>query len=770
MNIPIIPGRGLVTQTATDLRLNFLSENNIETNLVSNSQLELYDIKNNIESYIGSTEIPLGVIGPLVYDKGQNGKEIVYGAAGTLEGALIASINRGAKILSKSGGFSAKVKWQKMTRSPMFIFETTDEATTFKNYVDKNFNELKKVTESYSNHATLLEIEEIQHNNIVHLKFIYSSGDASGQNMTTTCTWHAMLYAVESFKAEANFTPLNYVIEGNGACDKKVSHYNINSGRGIHVTAECNIDESTIQNVLRTTSDKLISCYNASKILAKKDGMIGYNINVANVIAAMFVATGQDLASIHESSVGILNLNKTPKGLHVQLTLPNLVIGTIGGGTGLPKQKQVLKIMDCYGSGKVNRFAKLIAGFALGLELSTFAAIVSGEFAKAHEKLGRNKPTDWLLPSEIQPSFIKPSLNGFYKDKTIKHIEIKSLKDIENGILTNIASKVNKKVTGFIPVKVDYINSNNELGCNDILIKSKPLDKDVIKGLHRLAASINPELSDALRQNSKNLEYNNCHFKEVEIYDYLHKIKYPNSPYLYGKQINANREIYMLFIDFLDKNSMKIMNSENQPELWKSYQIIEVIKSITTFHQTIKINDFKYIEEFKPLKSKTLYKKLMSILISECADDCNVLELKNLYNQIDDLAIIESKITLDKTIIHNDFNSRNIAVNTDGKPIIYDWELSVIDYPHRDIVEFLSFVLCIDFKKETLLYYLKEHFKLYPKASWQEFVKVYKYSLQVYIITRLSFYEVSSIIVKYEFSNRVLNVALKMLKYLNEDE
>ena len=115
--------------------------------------------------------------------------------------------------------------------------------------------------------------------------------------------------------------------------------------------------------------------------------MAGYNINLANAIAAIFVATGQDLASVHESSIGILKLERKDDGLYLQLTLPNLVIGTVGGGTHLTKQSEALAMMGCLGSGKVNRFAQLIAGFALGLEISTYAAIVSGEFAKAHEKL-----------------------------------------------------------------------------------------------------------------------------------------------------------------------------------------------------------------------------------------------------------------------------------------------------------------------------------------------------------------------------------------------
>ncbi|WP_299228530.1 phosphotransferase [uncultured Psychroserpens sp.] len=768
MKIPIIPGRGLVTSTSTNMRLEFLNTQNIDTHLISDSKLELQDIRNNIESYIGSTEIPIGIVGPLLFNDAHK-QELVYCPAGTLEGALIASMNRGAKVISKSNGFTAEVKWQKMTRSPMFIFNSKKEALIFKKFVETNFFRIKKTAESYSNHAELVNINSIQLNQVVHLKFEYHTGDASGQNMTTTCTWHAMLFIVEAFKKASGIVPIDFVIEGNGASDKKVSHYNIKSGRGIHVVAECTIPEKVINEVLRTTSDKLMDCFYPSKKLALKDGMVGYNINVANSIASIFVATGQDLASIHESGIGILHLEKKDEALNIKLTLPNLVIGSIGGGTSLPKQSQALEIMNCYGSGKVNRLAKLIAGFTLGLEISTYAAIVSGEFAKAHEKLGRNKPVKWLLKSEITTDFIRSSLGAFFEDKHIENIALSS-DLIENGILTNIASKVNKKIIGFIPFEIKYKNDNESI-IKKALIKSKPLDVEVIKGLHIMAASINPDLSDLLKMSKQNLEYKNCHLKEVELYEYLHHIDFQYCPKYYGKHINPKREIHMILQEYLEPSSIDIMNSENHPECWKQNHILEVITSISKFHQNVSTDHFKHVQEFKPWLSVELYKKMMMILITECTYDEHIVILNSLYDELDDLEEEFRSINLERTIIHNDFNPRNIAIRKDGTPIIYDWELAMIDFSHRDIVEFLSFVLPLDFKKETLFFYLNAHYKLYTTSTdWNEWLKAYRYSLKVYIITRLSFYEVSGLLAKYDFSKRVLNTALAILKCLKDDK
>ena len=160
---------------------------------------------------------------------------------------------------------------------------------------------------------------------------------------------------------------------------------------------------------------------------------------------------------------------------------------------------------------------------------------------------------------------------------------------------------------------------------------------------------------------------------------------------------------------------------------------------------------------------------MMMILISECTSDANLIPLNHLYHELDGLEKEVEAIHLEKTIIHNDFNPRNIAIRKNGSPVIYDWELAMIDFPHRDVIEFLSFVLPLNFKKETFFFYLKEHHQLYPCAHWEVWLKAYKYSLKVYIITRLSFYEVSGILITYDFSKRVLNTALAMLKYLNED-
>ena len=455
---PNVPGRGLVSEQSIKMRHEFLETLNFPLPSILKTNLLLPEIKNKIESFIGSVEIPLGLIGPLLFHDNEQ-SEMVYALGGTIEGALIASMNRGAKAISLSDGFKAHFVHQKMVRAPMFQFQSLTDCVVFKSWYEKNFIEIKKVCESFSNHAKLIEIKSLIISRSVHLNFIYETGDASGQNMTTTCTWHGMLWIVENFENQSSIKIKDYVIEGNCSSDKKVSSYSIQNGRGVHVIAECHLSETVIERVLRTSSTAIFNNYLPSISATRYYGMPGYNINVSNAIAAIFVATGQDLACVHESSNAFLSLEKTDSGLYFSLTLPSLVIATIGGGTSLPSQKEALELMGCFGKEKIERFAKLIAGFALGLEISTYSAIVSGAFAKAHEKLGRNKPINWMTQSEINLDFIKDFANHKIKKEGIVNF-IFNDKSIENGIITTLSGTVNNKQIGFFTIDLIYKNES----------------------------------------------------------------------------------------------------------------------------------------------------------------------------------------------------------------------------------------------------------------------------------------------------------------------
>ena len=765
---PIVPGRGLNNKTAREWRLSHLKEQGIELPLIADTHLSEENIRNNIESFIGSVELPLGVAGPLLF-RANNQQEWVYTAIGTLEGALVASVNRGAKAISQSGGFAARVLYQRMHRCPMFIFKDLDECNLFVEWIEANTAAIKEMAERYSNHAQLIEINPSIAGRSVHLKFIYTTGNASGQNMTTTCTWHAILWVIDQLKTDINLVPVHYVVEGNGSSDKKIAHCNIRNGRGVAVVAECFLDEEIIRKVLRVDLNHLLLCLQQSRLQCEIDGMIGYNINVANALAGIFVATGQDLGSLHESSIGIFNMEAVSGGLHCTLHLPNLVIGTVGGGTQLPCQQEALQMMGCTGRNSLKRMAQLIAGFALSLEISTISAIVGGQFARVHEKLGRNKPTNWLLKKDINTAFIRSLLSEEYQSQ-LKEVKLQPHSLAPNGLITALTSRINNKLTGFMPVEILWHNEQKQ----SMLLKSKPLDSEVHQGLHFMAASIDAKLADLLRDYRSELEYRQTHLKEIDLYQILQEKEIPITPHFFGSCSCSKQEAYMLLIERLKPNQLLLFNTENQPEEWTGKLIKRTIKTIHHVHQAFLQSNTSWpssVDVFEPWKAQALYQRFASIMATEYKETPFEPILQRLPEYIRLLKKERHQIDLPSTIIHNDFNPRNVCVRSDGSICVYDWELAVINLPTRDIMEFLSFVLPIGFEKTSLLEYIDYHHTLqtthYSKEDWYT---ACLYSTKEYLITRLSFYLTGKILMDYPFAERVFAVTSRMIQCLESEK
>lgn len=758
-----VPGRGLLTRSAIDYRMEYLEKLGFSLDAIAQSGIERTRIQKNIESLIGSVEIPTGIVGPLLYNH-DGISEDVFCAASTLEGALIASMNRGAKAISMSGGFTAEVYHQKMVRAPLFLLSNTKNAKHFEVWLSENFENIKEVAEGYSNHATLLEVIVERDASNVYTNFVYSTGDAAGQNMTTTCTWHALLWLVNAYAEAGHEVIEDYVLEGNGSSDKKVSDYLMDHGRGVKVKAHAILKEEVLQKVLRTSSDQLLKFIGPSRKNAAKIGMQGYTINAANAIAAIFAATGQDLASIHESSVADFNLKKHPDGLEAEITLFSLVVGTLGGGTHLAKQQEALKLMDCAGAGKIERFASLIAGFTLGLDLSTNAAMVSGEFAKAHEKLGRNKPSDWLQAQEIDAKFISKIVERSFP----KVDSIQILKgEVDNGILMNLSKRVNRKLIGFIAADLHMDGKRIP-----ILLKSKGTDVETVKGIHLMSASIDPSLSDLITKYYPKLEYIDTHLKELQIPAFIDRCQLSHIPHFYGNYIDTEREIYILAQERLNPEDLKLMDSENRPEKWDRNTILNTISAINDVHLAYSAapeTERPTLPEFDLLSASELYEKLIDIIeIEEPGDKHEILK-----NYLNDLRENPTDLKLPKTLVHNDYNPRNIAVRNDGGICIYDWELSVLNYPHRDIIELLSFALSDGFSREEFFSYLKFHFDISgqnDRIEWDEWKKYYVLTLKEYLLSRVSFYCAAQVIMKLKFVDRVFANAVKMIEYLEETE
>ena len=349
-------------------------------------------IKKNIENMIGAIQIPLGFAGPLKIN-GEYAKGEFYIPLSTTEGALVASVNRGCSVINKCGGCTVRVIDDKMTRAPVFKTSSVVEAIKLKNWILENFHRIKEVAESTTRHGKLISIHPIVIvGRYVYPRFTYTTGDAMGMNMVTIATEKACKFIEEEVAKEENggIKVHTVALSGNFCTDKKPSGVNMIEGRGKTIVAEVFLKEEEVRKYLKTTS-KAIEQVNLYKNLigSAVSNSMGFNAHYANIIGAIFLATGQDEAHIVEGSIGITVAESEEDGLYFSVTLPDVPLGTVGGGTRVETQRECLEMLGCCGSGKALKFAEIVGGAVLAGELSLLGALASGHLARAHAQLGR---------------------------------------------------------------------------------------------------------------------------------------------------------------------------------------------------------------------------------------------------------------------------------------------------------------------------------------------------------------------------------------------
>ncbi|MFW9989051.1 MAG: hydroxymethylglutaryl-CoA reductase [Candidatus Odinarchaeota archaeon] len=369
-------------------RRDFISEKTgIQLNHIDQYTIETKKLKGNIENFIGAAQVPIGIAGPLLVN-GKYAQGEFYVPLATTEGTLVASYNRGMKILYECGGAITTISDDVMQRAPVFIFKSAREAKNFGRWIRENFHEIKKIAEKTTRIGKLRDIEQYPSNKFLFLRFNYHTGDAAGQNMTTKATF----FACEWIRANYPYKINHYILESNLATDKKASKVNMLRTRGKRVTAEVVIPEDILKNRLNSSSYRLQRGLQITTVASFMAGSVSNAYHSANGITAMFIATGQDVANVAESSAGVMFSEMLDDGdFYCSITIPSLIVATYGGGTGLATQKECLDVMDCYGPGKVKKLAEIVAATALAGEISLMAAIYTKEWVSSHEKLGRNR-------------------------------------------------------------------------------------------------------------------------------------------------------------------------------------------------------------------------------------------------------------------------------------------------------------------------------------------------------------------------------------------
>lgn len=342
--------------------------------------------KGNIENFTGVAQVPIGFAGPLTVNGEHAHGEFIIPLA-TSEGTLVASYNRGMKLLNLSGGVTCTIQADHMQRAPVFVFDTAREARAFRDWVSQHMEDIRHEAEATTHFGKLQYIDTYLASKFAYLRFNFSTGDAAGQNMVGRAT-----FAACSWILEQNGTVRRFYLESNLATDKKSSQVNLMRTRGKRVTAECVIKRDALLEVMRVEPESLQYHWGVANVGAILSGANNNGLHSPNAIAAMFIATGQDVANVAEGSAGIVYTELTPeKDLYLSITIPSLIVATHGGGTKLPTQSECLEILGCHGEGKVNKLAEIVAGVALAGEISLAAAISSLEWVSSHEKYGRNR-------------------------------------------------------------------------------------------------------------------------------------------------------------------------------------------------------------------------------------------------------------------------------------------------------------------------------------------------------------------------------------------
>ncbi len=386
--IPRDKGGDDYTEKIVDRRKKFIEKKTgTKFDHVSRYSFDPSTVQGNIENFGGVAQVPIGFAGPLLVN-GEHAKGEFYVPLATTEGTLVASYNRGMKLLYESGGITTTVCDDAMQRAPVFVFDSAREAREFGKWVDENFAEIKKQAENTTKTGKLINIDKYIVSKMMFLRFNFTTGDAAGQNMVGKATF------VASHWIRANYPKIRrFALSGNIDTDKKTSYINTLRTRGKRVTAEATIPKNLLEGIAKLPIDVL---YNLRQVSNLGSFMAGSNNNgshSANGITAMFIATGQDAANVAESSAAMAYAELTAeKDYYYSITIPSLIVATYGGGTGLATQKECLEMMGCFGKGKVNKLAEIIAATVLCGEFSLGSAVVAGDWVTAHEKLGRNRP------------------------------------------------------------------------------------------------------------------------------------------------------------------------------------------------------------------------------------------------------------------------------------------------------------------------------------------------------------------------------------------
>jgi hydroxymethylglutaryl-CoA reductase (NADPH) len=349
-------------------------------------------LKKNQDKIDQFAAIPMQVIGPIKINSNEVNEDVLVPLA-TFETPLWPSTHRGARVCAEAGGIQATLIDERMSRS--ILVEANSAAEIHRTYLDllQRKDDLQTIISTGSRFAKLIDINAEIVGSLLYLRFELLTGDAAGHNMVTLAADKLLTWIL------AEYPQLRYVsISGNYCSDKKVSAVNGILGRGKNVIAEVNISRALCQRFLKTSPEKIIDLNLKKNLLGNiiAGGLRTANAHFANMLLAFYLATGQDAANIIEGSQGVVTTELRDQHLYFSVTLPNLIIGTVGNGKHLPFVSKNLQLLNCIEKRETGynarRLAIIAAATVLCGELSLLAAQTNpGELMRSHLKLERTK-------------------------------------------------------------------------------------------------------------------------------------------------------------------------------------------------------------------------------------------------------------------------------------------------------------------------------------------------------------------------------------------
>jgi hydroxymethylglutaryl-CoA reductase (NADPH) len=337
-------------------------------------------VRSNIENLVGAVHVPLGVAGPILVN-GEHARGSYYVPFATTEGTLVSTYQYGMRAITEAGGANAYVLADSLDITPCFVLARAADAITFCQWLHEHLDELREVAAETTAHGRLVELHTHVLGRRVFARFVFTTGDAMGMNMINIAVDRICRHAAEMARCERFYLRCNY------SSDKKPAAINLFRPYGKEVAIDFTLPASVVETYLGVSTHELLAFVTAGRLGAMQAGALGMNAHFANGLAAIFIACGQDVAQVVNASIGFVEIEPVDEtDLYVFARLPNLVVGTVGGGTSLPTQSECLALLDCCGEGTAQKFAEIVAATLVGGDLAIAAALANGRFIEAHRQ------------------------------------------------------------------------------------------------------------------------------------------------------------------------------------------------------------------------------------------------------------------------------------------------------------------------------------------------------------------------------------------------